>query len=130
MKKLTTISFVLATVIIATNIFATSISTSDPQRQSVRIIFHPKGDIDRVERDFYQKVTVYYDTSTSTLEINCPEGGTVKAYLVNSDNYVCDQTEFDSSVYYTETLDVPETSGTYYIFIDTKNLYAEGVFTK
>lgn len=129
MRKILLTLLLSACCVLCVNIaFADNPPSTDPAKKDINLTTYVRES--KPERDMTHDIQAFYLSPLSELEIECFEEGYVTVSLFNSHNRLCGYTEFDSSEFPIGRIDVPKTSGTYYVMIQTSYTYAEGVFVK
>lgn len=106
---------------------ANQLYADTPKKEKSRIDVIKQGSHEP-ERDITCYVEAFYDSSLDMIELTCYGLGETYVYIVNSNNQVVYYMVFDSATEPYVVLDAPSSSGTYYLVIEGKNFYGEGVF--
>lgn len=121
MKKFFTF-FALAIVFYFTGYSQTSETTSNTTIKDVILIIHHTKNPGKVHRvPMRIPIEVWYDTAVKTIEVSCPEEIDGQVYLYDSNGNIVGFSPIINTVF-----NLPAT-GTYTIFIESEEWYAEGI---
>lgn len=129
MKKLMTSLFLAMATLLCMNPIVSGNNVSTPPKETKKIILKKAFKVIRVNRDMFADISASYCPEMNVIELVCDGTKETSVYIVNSAGEEISYYTFDSSMTTYFMVDVPQTSGTYWLVIDSPVLYAEGAFT-